>query len=244
MNVLDVRGLRVSLGRRAVIDGADFSIENGITMLLGLNGCGKSTLIRALIGLIPSKGEILLDGTDARRIAMRRRARLISYLPQRQSIPPGTSLIDYVAMGASPALPLLAAPNADAKQRAMDELDRLGMGGMRARTLDTLSGGEARLAALARARLQRGKLMLMDEPLAGLDFRRQHEFIAHVKADKTPVLMSLHDPLFAWEYADRILIMENGRVAACEKGDKEMFSNALERIYGVKLRLERIFYEI
>ena len=238
MSMLEVRKLSVFLGGKAVVDCASFNAETGVTMLLGRNGCGKSTLIRALMGLIPSEGEIRLDGQKLHGMSVRKRARLLAYLPQRQTIPPGTTLLDYVVMGASPAGALLAAPGAAARSQAMSELDKLDMAKMHGRMLDTLSGGEARLAALARTRMQGGSLTLMDEPLAGLDFYRQHQFMAHARSDKTPILMSLHDPTFAWQYADRLLVMENGRIAAFEKGDAADFSETMTRIFGANLRFE------
>lgn len=238
MSVFEVKGLRVSLGGKAVVDGATFAIETGVTMLLGRNGCGKSTLIKALLGLIPSKGEILLDGQDLRGMSVRQRARLLAYLPQRQTIPPGTTLLDYVAMGASPAAALLASPGTAERRAALSELEKLNMAIMQGRMLDTLSGGEARLAALARTRMQKCRLTLMDEPLAGLDFFRQHEFMAHARAYKTPILMSLHDPTFAWQYADRLLIMENGSIVSCEKNDEACFSGIMTRIFGANLQFE------
>ena len=236
MSMLEVKNLRVSLGGKAVVDCATFVAETGVTMLLGRNGCGKSTLIKALLGLIPSKGKILLDGQELRVMSVRQRARLLAYLPQRQTIPPGTSLLDYVAIGASPAGALLAAPGAAARMAALRELEKLDMADMHGRMLDTLSGGEARLAALARTRMQNCRLTLMDEPLAGLDFFRQHQFMAHAKAEKAPILMSLHDPTFAWQYADRLLVMENGSVAAFEKDDEAGFSGIMTRLFGANLR--------
>lgn len=171
-------------------------------------------------------------------MGVRQRARLLAYLPQRQTIPPGMTLLDYVAMGASPVGALLAAPGAAARRAALSELEKLNMAEIHGRMLDTLSGGEARLAALARTRMQRCRLTLMDEPLAGLDFFRQHQFMSHARADKTPILMSLHDPTFAWQYADRLLIMENGSIVACEKDDEAGFSELMTRIFGANLRFE------
>lgn len=236
MSLLEVKNLCVSLGRKTVVDGASFSISAGITMLLGRNGCGKSTLIKALLGLLPASGEIRLDGRDLRVVSVRQRARLLAYLPQRQTIPPATTLLDYVATGASPAGALLSAPGAAARRSALSELEKLDMAEMHGRRLDTLSGGEARLAALARTRMQRCRLTLMDEPLAGLDFFRQHQFMAHARADNTPILMSLHDPTFAWQYADRLLIMENGSIVACERDDEAGFSELMTRIFGANLQ--------
>lgn len=236
MSLLEVKDLRVSLGRKTVINGISFSAEPGITMLLGRNGCGKSTLIKALLGLIPSKGEILLEGRKLRGMGVRQRARLLAYLPQRQTIPPATTLLDYVAMGASPADELFASPGSAAYKSAMKELEKLDMAEMHGRYMSTLSGGEARLAALARTRLQGCRLTLMDEPLSGLDFFRQHQFMAHARADNTPVLMSLHDPTFAWQYADRLLIIENGNILACENNDEAVFSEIMTRIFSANLQ--------
>lgn len=211
-------------------------LTSGVTMLLGKNGCGKSTLIRAVTGLVPSKGSILFNGLDVRSLNSRERAKLFAYLPQKQNTPSGTSVIDYVAMSSGR---LFTPPDRSGRESARKELSRLNLQTLGNRRIETLSGGELRLAGLARVRAQHSELTLMDEPLAGLDFARQHEFMQQTCSDKAPVLMSVHDPVIAWQYADNLLIMHDGRITHCAHDDEEKFQHLITHIYGPPLRFEQ-----
>ena len=201
-------------------------------MLLGRNGCGKSTLIRALLGLIPSKGDIFFEDRDLRKCSNYQRARLFSYLPQHQHAPSGVSVIDYVSM---PAGNPFRQTSPESKKLAMNELAHLNLDDLARRHISTLSGGELRLAGLARARTQGSKLMIMDEPLAGLDFTRQHQFMKQACSDSKPVLMSVHDPVIAWQYADEILFMHDGVIENCHRNDEKRFESLLKSIYGPEM---------
>ena len=237
MSILEVKALTVRLGRKTIFTDIDMSISRGVTMLLGKNGCGKSTLIRAIAGLIPSKGSVTFEGRDVRRLRPHERAKIFAYLPQKQNTPSGTSVLDYVSLSTAK---LFAPPDAAGREAAHAELMRLGLQHIEHRHSETLSGGELRLAGLARARAQKSSIMLMDEPLAGLDFARQHEFIQQACTDDTPMLMSVHDPVIAWQYADDILVMHNGQIFHCPGNDEARFQKLMTLVYGAPLRFEQV----
>lgn len=236
MKCLETRALGVKLGKNEIFTGLDICIRPGLTVLLGRNGCGKSTLLRALLGLIPSKGDILFNGMSIKKIGVHERAKLFSYLPQKQTAPSGTSVIDYVAM---PAGGPFSPQHPEHIRQAAEELEKLGLGSIAYRRTDTLSGGELRLIGLARCRMQKSRLMLMDEPLAGLDFARQHQFMQQALDSDRPILMSAHDPMIAWQYAYDILLMHGGHVSRCERGDEKRFEMLLKEIYGAEMRFEQ-----
>ncbi len=240
MSTLEVRELTVYLGRRKIIDSLSFTIGDGLTMLLGRNGCGKSTLMRAILGLIPSSGNILIDGRDIKKLSSRERAKFISYLPQRQTIPSGITVEDYVSMGSFAEDRLLFSSRKSTDRAIMSEIERVGLGRYADKQVAHLSGGEAKLAALARARVQKSSFMLMDEPLAGLDFVKQHEFMQHTRSDGKPVFMSLHDPLIARQYADTILLMDGSSIISCSRSDTALFENTLIKMYGSNIRFEQV----
>ena len=240
MNVLEVNELSANLGGRRIFENVSFAAGDGLTVLLGRNGCGKSTLIRSILGLVSAQGSIFVDSNDISKLPVRRRAGYFSYLPQRQAVPEGITVLEYTALGAYSDRLWLAAPGRDSYDKAENELERVGVGHLKQRLLSRISGGEARLAALARARMQKCRMLLMDEPLAGLDFSRQHEFIEQACADGTPLLMSLHDPMIAWQYADSILIMDADGITRCSRDDEELFERKLGSIYGDKLRFEQV----
>lgn len=238
--VLEAKSLTASLGGRKIFEKVSFAAGDGLTVLLGRNGCGKSTLIRSILGLIPAQGSISVDGNEISKLPVRKRAGYFSYLPQRQAVPEGLTVLEYTALGAYADRLWLAAPGKESYEKARHELERVGIVHLQQRMLSRLSGGEARLAALARARMQKCRMLLMDEPLAGLDFTRQHEFIEQACTDGTPLFMSLHDPMIAWQYADMILIMDADRVTRCSRDDEELFERKLSGIYGERLRFEKV----
>jgi len=234
--MLEVNALTVHLGRRTIFSNVNMHISRGVTMLLGKNGCGKSTLIRAIAGLIPSKGNIFFEGRNVCSLRPHERAKLFAYLPQKQNTPSGTSVLDYVSLSTGK---LFAPPDASGRESAHAELVRIGLQHLEHRRIETLSGGELRLAGLARARAQRSRIMLMDEPLAGLDFSRQHEFMLQACTDDTPMLMSVHDPVIAWQYADDILVMHDGKIFHCPGNDEARFQQLMTLVYGAPLWFEQ-----
>ena len=135
MSLIEVNELTVTLGRRRIIDRISFSVDAGLTMLLGRNGAGKSTLIKAMLGFITCKGQISIGGNDIRRLKSRKRAQLVSYLPQHQAIPSGTSVQEYVAMGAFSEGRLLSSPGRETYTAALNELNALGIGSLAQRNI-------------------------------------------------------------------------------------------------------------
>ncbi len=236
MSLLEVRDLRVRRGSTCVLDGISFDLHPGVTMLLGRNGSGKSTLLRALLGMVRAEGSATLDGENLMDMSPRRRARRIAYLPQRQALPATMQVLDYVSLGASPDQSLFSPPGADARRLARRRMAELSISHLEARRMDEISGGEARLAALARSRMQNCRVLFMDEPLSGLDFRRQHEFLALLRREERAVLLSIHDPTLAWQYGDRILILDQGRLLAdCGRLEEAILERALKRAYGPEI---------
>lgn len=241
MSAFSVHGLTVRIARQTLVRDVSFSLGDGVTMLLGRNGCGKSTLLRAMLCLLPSTGEICFDGQDFRAMSVRERARAVAYVPQHQALPPSTTALDYVALGDFPNRNPFSTPNVAARTRAQALLDEAALAHLANHSMETLSGGEARLLALVRARMQASRRLLLDEPLAGLDFFRQHELLDQLRRSAVPVLMSLHDPQLAWQYADHILLMDHGQVILqCDSSDETAFAAALQSLYGSSLRFETV----
>ena len=236
MSRLSVRGLSAKLGGRTILSDISFDADNGVTMLLGPNGCGKSTLIRALAGSVPCRGAAQLDGMDVLSMGASARARQIAYLPQRQAWDTQMSVREYVSLGAGVAGGIFAPPDKKALARADEVISALGLTDLSSRPMCELSGGEARMAGIARALSQGGRFMLLDEPLAGLDFRRSHEILDIIRRLGKNALISIHDPALAWQYGRRVLLMKDGRIAAVgNTGAESDFEKHLQAVYGENL---------
>jgi len=219
-HLLSFQGITAGYGGRDVVMDATFGVPSGeFCALLGLNGSGKTTLLKAVCGLLPLKsGKCLVGGMDAARLDEYRRARYISYIPQRLSAQRGVGVLDYVLMGLHASLGALAHPSPEDRASAADTLRKVGIGHLAAEDFSRLSEGQKQMAVLARALLQNTPVMLMDEPDSSLDFLNRHllmdMFRKLVHSEGKAALVTLHDPNLALSYCDRIVLLNGGRIVS------------------------------
>lgn len=217
--ILKIDDLYAGYGAGEVLSGVSFSICEGETAaLLGLNGSGKSTLLRAAMGLQDvHRGDTAVDGESVYAMTQRRRAKTISYIPQRSRLDEGVTVLEAVLMGANAQTPLLFSYSAAQRRRARVCLEQLGMQSLENRMIGTLSQGQRKLAVFARAMMQQAKVFLLDEPDGALDLPRRYEIMGHVRrmaqADGCCALAALHDASLALSLCDRVLILKEGRIA-------------------------------
>lgn len=211
--MLEVRDLRSGYGRIQILDGISLNVSAGeIVGVLGHNGMGKTTLLRTLIGEVRiNSGKILLDGTDITNLSMHRRARAgIGYVPQGRDIYPQLTVLDNLKMGEI----------VRGGKSAIDEM--IGYFPVLEKLLErrggALSGGEQQILALARCLVGKPKLVLLDEPTEGIQ-----PSIVDVIAEKLgelskalnlTILLVEQDLNFIQELAERVLILQKGRVVA------------------------------
>jgi iron complex transport system ATP-binding protein len=208
----------VRLGGRPVVERAGLVLERGeLVVLVGPNGAGKTTLMRALAGLLPAEGRIEVAGRPLQEHAPRARARLLAYLPQGHVFHWPMPARAVVALGrhphADPFTPLSPADQA-AVSRA---LAATGAEALAARPVATLSGGERARIALARALATEAPVLLADEPTASLDPRHQLivlDLLRRAAHRGGAVLAIIHDLTLAARFADRVVVMEGGRLVA------------------------------
>lgn len=236
--LLEARGL--AIGHAGVALGAPFalSVQPGeVLCLLGPNGCGKTTLFRTLLGLLPAvHGEVHLQGSPLRAHDRAARARRMGYVPQAAPLPFAWRVREVVAMGRAAHLGLLAAPGRADEAIADDCLRELGLQTLAERTVTTLSGGERQLVLIARALAQQAQLLVMDEPTASLDFGNQLRILDTVRrlADRgIGVLLSTHQPQHALQVADRIALMSAGSLQALGPAREVATPERLATLYGV-----------
>ncbi|GLY66238.1 ABC transporter ATP-binding protein [Amycolatopsis taiwanensis] len=236
MTALRLRNVSAGYGDRTVVHGVSAQAPSGGWLaVVGPNGAGKSTLLKAVAGLLPFTGEISFAGRGAQRLSRKEKARLVGYAPQSPVLPDGLTVTDYVLLGRTPHLGPLARESAADLSIVDDVLARLDLGALAARRLHTLSGGERQRAVLARVLAQRTGLLLLDEPTTGLDIGHAQALLELVDRlrheDGITVVSTLHDLTFAAQYADRLVLIDGGTVAAEGAPGEVLTANRLNHHY-------------
>lgn len=238
MIIAKAHQLSIGYKNKPLIENLSFHIKQGeIICLLGANGCGKTTLMRTLLGLLPRiSGDILLADKNVSEWSPTELARVVAYVPQATHIPFSFNVIDMVIMGRGAHLSLFSMPSKLDKALAIETLEMLSLSHLAHRTFDTLSGGEKQMVLIARALVQQPKLLIMDEPAASLDFGNQIKLLTQVKRLKTlgiSVFMSTHHPQHASYLADEVILLaQNSRILQ-DKPDILLTPDNLAHLYGV-----------
>lgn len=235
--VLD--GVGVRLSGRLVVENVSATLPaRSLTALVGPNGAGKTSLLRALVGLLPHEGRARLAGDDLARLSPRERARRIAYLPQGHEAHWPLPARDIVALGRIPhgaADPdTLSAADREAVARAMETTDTLHFA---ERPVTTLSGGERARIALARVFAVEAPVILADEPTAALDPRHQLDVMHGLRAGADAgglVIVVTHDLGLAARFADRVLVLTEGRPAAFGPPAEALGEDVLRSVFGVE----------
>lgn len=220
MNLLKVENLAAGYGKKVIIEDINFEVKRReFTALLGLNGTGKTTLLKTISGLIkPMRGRCLLNEEDIFIMKDKKRAQRISYMAQSHNMPYDTLVIDLVLMGITPYLHIFETPSKEHRELAYKMLDLMGMEEFSNLNFNNLSEGQKQLIIIARNLMQNGELMLFDEPDSALDFTNKHMVLGKireiVKTNGGGGLITLHDPNYALDYCDRIILVENGTIGA------------------------------
>jgi iron complex transport system ATP-binding protein len=240
VSAIRLRGVTVELGGRPVVDRVDVDVADGEWVaLIGPNGAGKTTLLRALARLVPFAGEIAIDGRPLAELSRGELARLVAVVPQEPSTPPWMTVAEYVLLGRTPHLGPLAKEGARDREAAARALARLDLLAFVDRRLGTLSGGEKQRVVVARALAQEAAIVLLDEPTAALDIGHQQQaldLLDGLRAESGLTLVAaMHDLTLAAQYADRMVLLDGGRVVADGAPTEVLTAPVIARHYGAAI---------
>nr|WP_232967590.1 MULTISPECIES: ABC transporter ATP-binding protein [Pseudomonas] len=233
-----IEGVSVAYGARQILHGVSLSAlpAGSLVALVGPNGAGKSTLLRALAGLERMRGGLSLDGQDVTRLGFAERSRRLAYMPQQ--LPPGIALGVLESIVAA----LRVSGSDDLLGSAYEALRQLGIEGLAERSLDSLSGGQRQLVALAQLMARNPQVLLLDEPTSALDLHYQLRVMGavreRVQAHRLLAVAVLHDINLAASHADWLVVLREGRVVACGAPGDVLQPGLLAEVYGVEARVE------
>jgi iron complex transport system ATP-binding protein len=222
-----------------VVSDVSFAVERGeLVALLGPNGVGKSTLLRTVLGLRdPLSGTVTLDGEDVATLERTDVARRLGYVPQSESGGLPSTVFETVLTGRKPHTSWR--PTAEDREVVGEVLTEVGIDDLAMRPLTDLSGGQRQQVRLARALAQQPAALVLDEPTSSLDLRHQFDVLDHVArlADEgLAVLFALHDLELATRYADRLVFLADGEVAAAG-GPEVVTSDLVAEVYDIRARV-------
>jgi len=226
---LKIQNLCLGYGRKRVLENLNVVFRKGVTCLLGRNGAGKSSLLRAIFGLVNAHGEIFHNGKIIDRAFIRDE---ISYIPQSAQAVSNISVFDVVLLGNVFSLRLMVAE--EIKEKAESILSALGIRHLMHHPVSALSGGEKQMVFLAQALIKNPKVLLLDEPASSLDIYNQIKVMKMLRQLKDLiVIVAAHDLNLPIKFSDEIVLLNNCNVVY--QGAPEFFDNALvEKIYQVK----------
>jgi iron complex transport system ATP-binding protein len=237
---IEVKDISLGYFHKEVLKDVSFQVLPGeMVGLIGPNGCGKSTIIRALTRIIsPYRGGIYLDGEDIINIPRHKLARILGVVPQIPLLPGAFTAFEVVLMGRNPHLGLFQHEGPREMEIARQAMEKTMTLGLASRRVGELSGGEIQCLLIARVLVQETKAILLDEPTANLDIGRQVEILNLIKnlclENNLAVLAALHDLNLAAQYCDRLVLINNGRVHIQGTPGEVITAQNVKEVYGAQ----------
>lgn len=236
---LEATGLTSGYGATTIVDGVDIALPPGrISVIVGANACGKSTLLKTLSRLLPaSAGSVVLDGKRIDQMPTKELARTLGLLPQQPIAPEGIAVADLVGRGRHPHQKLFRTWTAEDERAVTEALAVTGVTELADRPVDELSGGQRQRVWLAMILAQETSLLLLDEPTTYLDIAHQIELLELLSAlnrDKGHTVVAvLHDLNHACRYGTHIIAMSEGRIVAQGAPRDIVTAELVEAVFGL-----------
>lgn len=242
MSIVRLKNITIGYRNKIIAENLQLNLHaNEIVCLLGANGCGKTTLLKTVLGLLkPLSGEIIIDKMPQPQWSKRELARFVGYVPQSHNDTFAFSVEEIVLMGRTAYLDWYSSPKAEDVKIVLRVLQQLNIEHLRHRIYSQLSGGERQLVLIARALAQQPRLLIMDEPTSNLDFGNQIrvlEQIRQLKRQGLAILLTTHQPNHVRHVADRVILLHQSSIAADGKSEDVLTLENLSLIYQLDVNI-------
>ena len=246
MTLLKIENLSIWAGKKALLESINLEFHpRSWVSVIGPNGAGKTTLVEAISGVLSvPKATVSLGERDITSLSERERAKLVSFVPQSPVIPKGISLYQYLSLGRTAYQGAWRTVGPEDRRIVEEVADRLEIGQILSQEFSSLSGGERQRGILARALVQEASVLVLDEPIAGMDIRHQLGTLdllrREVEEQDICIISTLHDLTLAGQYADRLVVLDRGQVALDGSASEIIRNPQLSTIYGARLEVVTI----
>ncbi|MFE9014618.1 ABC transporter ATP-binding protein [Streptomyces cyaneofuscatus] len=240
---LTAEDLTLGYGDRTVVSSLDLAVPPGaITVIVGANACGKSTLLRSMSRLLaPREGRVVLDGKEVHRLPAKELARTLGLLPQSPVAPEGITVSDLVGRGRHPHQSMFSRWNEKDDAAVASALEATATEPLADRAVDELSGGQRQRVWIAMALAQQTDLLLLDEPTTFLDASHQIEVLDLLtdlnRSRGTTIVMVLHDLNLAARYADHLIALADGTLHAAGSPADVLTEETVRAVFGLESRV-------
>ncbi|KAA6224876.1 MULTISPECIES: ABC transporter ATP-binding protein [unclassified Campylobacter] len=233
--MLELLNLSVSIDKKSILKNINFSLDSGeIMCILGQNGSGKSTLLKAILGVIDYQGQALFKGVNLATLKPIKRARILSFVPQIQNITFPFTLLEVVLMGRYARSEGFSYSKIEIA-KALEVLCMLEIQHLKNQNFYTLSGGQKQLGLIARAILQDGEILMLDEPMSALDLSYVFKLEILLKKLKKSIIFSSHQ-LDTCYISNKILMLKSGEVMCCGLRDEILNEKNVNALYDVNVK--------